>query len=139
MSRGEKVVVYSEWTEYLERIQRALGEIPWAYLHGGLSMAARGRAVDSFTQGSAMVFFSTDAGGSGLNGLQHVCNHIVHAEVPWNPARIDQRTGRLNRIGQTKEVHSVIFVSSNSVEEDILAGVGFKTDLRNSVLYDDED
>src|SRR5690606_2522640 len=66
----------------------------------------------------AQVLIATEAGGEGIN-LQF-CQHVVNYDLPWNPMRIEQRIGRIHRIGQEKDVHIYNFTIENTIEEHIL-------------------
>lgn len=84
-----------------------------ATLNGGMDMDARTRTLQTFA-GDARVLISTDAGGEGLN-LQF-CHVIVNFDMPWNPMRIEQRIGRVDRIGQKHVVRALNFVLEDTVE-----------------------
>jgi SNF2 family DNA or RNA helicase len=66
------------------------------------------------------VFLSTDAGGVGLN-LQHAASVVVNMDLPWNPAVLEQRIGRVHRLGQTRGVQVVNFIAENTIEEGMLS------------------
>ena len=66
------------------------------------------------------MLLATDAASEGLN-LQHRCRLVVHLEVPWTPTRIEQRVGRVDRIGQSRTVHQVLLVAGGTVEESRVA------------------
>lgn len=87
-----------------------------ATLNGGMDMEARTRTLQQFAQ-SARVLISTDAGGEGLN-LQF-CHVIVNFDMPWNPMRIEQRIGRVDRIGQKHVVRALNFVLEDTVEHRV--------------------
>jgi hypothetical protein len=74
-----------------------------------------------------MVFLSTDAGGVGLN-LQSG-SVVINMDIPWNPAVLEQRIGRVHRLGQRKTVRIVNFVTESSIEERILVLLKFKKSL----------
>jgi hypothetical protein len=82
-------------------------------LNGSMDMGERQRAQDAFRD-QARVLVSTDAGGEGLN-LQF-CHVIINYDIPWNPMRLEQRIGRVDRIGQPKTVRAINFVFEDSVE-----------------------
>jgi SNF2 family DNA or RNA helicase len=69
-------------------------------------------------QNHAQVFIATEAGGEGIN-LQF-CNHIINFDLPWNPMRLEQRIGRVHRLGQEKDVMVYNFATKGTVEEHIL-------------------
>ncbi|MDO4232324.1 MAG: helicase-related protein [Lautropia sp.] len=87
-----------------------------ATLNGGMDMETRTRTLQQFAQG-ARVLISTDAGGEGLN-LQF-CHIIVNFDMPWNPMRIEQRIGRVDRIGQKHVVRALNFVLEDTVEHRV--------------------
>lgn len=87
-----------------------------ATLNGGMDMDARTRTLQTFAQ-DARVLISTDAGGEGLN-LQF-CHVIVNFDMPWNPMRIEQRIGRVDRIGQKHVVRALNFVLEDTVEHRV--------------------
>jgi superfamily II DNA or RNA helicase len=87
-----------------------------ATLNGGMDMDARSRAQRDFAA-DKRVLISTDAGGEGLN-LQF-CHVIVNFDVPWNPMRLEQRIGRVDRIGQRLVVRAYNFVLEDTVEHRV--------------------
>lgn len=87
-----------------------------ATLNGSMDMEARTRTLQTFAQ-DARVLISTDAGGEGLN-LQF-CHVIVNFDMPWNPMRIEQRIGRVDRIGQKHVVRALNFVLEDTVEHRV--------------------
>jgi superfamily II DNA or RNA helicase len=87
-----------------------------ALLNGGMDMEARTRAQQIFSK-DVRVLISTDAGGEGLN-LQF-CHVIVNFDMPWNPMRIEQRIGRVDRIGQQHVVRAINFVLDGTVEHRV--------------------
>jgi SNF2 family DNA or RNA helicase len=121
LGEGRKVVVFSEWTDMtdcVERLCRRL-RLPAFHLHGGVPIRRRPGLIRSFsaTKGPA-VFVSTDAGGVGLN-LQ-AADVVVNLDLPWNPARLEQRVARVHRIGSKGTVQELLMVTKDSVEERIL-------------------
>jgi SNF2 family DNA or RNA helicase len=81
-----------------------------------MSMDERQRVQDAFAR-RARILISTDAGGEGLN-LQF-CHVVVNYDIPWNPMRLEQRIGRVDRIGQKLPVRAVNFVFQDSVEHRV--------------------
>jgi superfamily II DNA or RNA helicase len=82
-------------------------------LNGSMDLEARARTQRSFSQ-NVRILISTDAGGEGLN-LQF-CHVIVNFDMPWNPMRVEQRIGRVDRIGQPFVVRAINFVLEDTVE-----------------------
>ncbi|MFA7242542.1 MAG: DEAD/DEAH box helicase [Sulfuricellaceae bacterium] len=131
-----KVVVFSAWVRTHELIARRLNERGWGYVlfHGGVPGEKRGALVDRFRDDpTCRVFLSTDAGGVGLN-LQHAAACIVNMDMPWNPAVLEQRIGRVHRLGQTRSVQVINFVAQGSIEEGMLSVLAFKKSLFEGVL-----
>ena len=115
-----KIVVFSEY----ERMTRLAGEelgklgIDFVSLHGGIPTPRRGALMDRFREDpDCMVFLSTDAGGVGLN-LQ-AASAVINFEPPWNPARLEQRIGRVHRMGQTDPVQVIHMITEGSIEERV--------------------
>ncbi len=138
-SLGQKVVVYSQWIEYLNLIAEELNSYSVEYVHynGSFSIQKKNRQLGLFQKNSStMVFLSTDTGGLGLDGLQLVSNVVINCESMWNPAKIAQRNGRLIRIGQTKKVVYVYnFYSKNTIEDQfILQNNSRKDTIRESII-----
>jgi Helicase conserved C-terminal domain len=109
-------VAYSlEFVPTQEMLKEFLGArgIRVVTLNGSMDMDARKLAQDNFRL-DARVLISTDAGGEGLN-LQF-CHVIINYDMPWNPMRLEQRIGRVDRIGQTRTVRAINFAMEESVE-----------------------
>lgn len=110
-----KALIFTEFVptqEMLREFLEARG-ISVVTLNGSMDMDARKRAQDAFRH-EARVLISTDAGGEGLN-LQF-CHVIVNYDIPWNPMRLEQRIGRVDRIGQRRPVRAINFAIEDSVE-----------------------
>ena len=138
LQSGLKAVVFSQWqimTKMVESRLRRLG-IGFVSLHGGVPTAKRGALMDAFREDdSVQVFLSTDAGGVGLN-LQSG-SVLINLDVPWNPAVLEQRNGRVHRLGQTRKVQIITMVGANSYEEQVLSLVRNKQSLFDNVISED--
>jgi len=110
-----KLLVFTEFVPTQQMLAEFLGNrgISVACLNGSMSMEQRQLVQESFAK-EVRVLISTDAGGEGLN-LQF-CHIIVNFDIPWNPMRIEQRIGRVDRIGQKSVVRAINFLFSDSVE-----------------------
>ena len=86
-------------------------------VHGGLSREQRRAALAAFP--SAGVLLATDAAGEGLNLHEH-CRTVINLELPWNPMRLEQRIGRVDRIGQRRRVHAFHLVAEDAGEARLL-------------------
>jgi superfamily II DNA or RNA helicase len=110
-----KLLVFTEFVPTQQMLAEFLGNrgIPVACLNGSMSMDERQRAQEAFAK-EVRILVSTDAGGEGLN-LQF-CHIVVNFDIPWNPMRIEQRIGRVDRIGQKAVVRAINFLFADSVE-----------------------
>lgn len=116
----EAAIVFTEYRDTLERAARTLGAVvPIAVVHGGLPREARAAALDAFGRGAARALLATDAAAEGLN-LQRRCRWVVHLELPWNPNRLEQRVGRVDRVDQPRPVHATCLVLGGSGEAALL-------------------
>ncbi|MCC6317306.1 MAG: DEAD/DEAH box helicase [Gemmatimonadaceae bacterium] len=116
----EQVIVFSEHLPTLQVIAqrvRAHGRQPILY-QGGLSRHDRARRLQAFKAAGSGVFVSTRAGTEGLN-LQF-CNVLVNYELPWNPMVVEQRIGRIHRIGQTRDAYIINLAAHGTIEAHIL-------------------
>ena len=137
---SEKVVIFSQW----ERMTRIVGHeldarnVKFQYLHGGIPSANRGKLFENFNNDpDCRVFLSTDAGGVGLN-LQ-AASLLINLDIPWNPAVLEQRIGRIYRIGQKRNVSIINMVSSGTIEHKMLGILSFKKGLSEGILDQGDD
>ena len=115
--RGESLVVFTEYRDTLLQLAAALP--PSLQLHGGLMPAERAAVQRRFNEGGGLLL-ATDAAAEGLN-LHHQCRLVVNYELPWNPARLEQRIGRVDRIGQRRTVHALTLTARDTAEELVVA------------------
>ena len=131
-----KVLIFSEWTTMTYLISKVLSDMGIAFVDfsGKIPVKKRQLLVDEFQNNpECRVFLSTDAGGVGLNLQNADC--LINFELPWNPARLNQRIGRINRIGQKSQSINVInLISRDSIEEKVYAGIQLKQELFDAVL-----
>jgi superfamily II DNA or RNA helicase len=112
--------------------------VGYATLTGRMPAADRKDPIARFRDDpGCRVFLSTDAGGSGLN-LQ-AADTVVHLEVPWNPAVLEQRTARVHRMGQSRPVRVIRLVTRGSVEERVLDVIAQKRSLFTGLFEGDSD
>jgi superfamily II DNA or RNA helicase len=117
----EPAIVFTEYRDTLARLEEriiAAGHPP-AVLHGGLSPTDRSRVQQTFIERGGTLL-ATDAASEGLN-LHHRCRVVIHYELPWSPARLEQRAGRVDRLGQTRRVHEVALVAAHTAERLVIA------------------
>ena len=112
----EPVLIFTEYRDTLLHLRNSVApDAP--VIHGGLTRDERRAALAAFANGR--VLLATDAAGEGLNLQQH-CRTIVNLELPWNPMRLEQRIGRVDRIGQTRRVHVFHLLAAHTSEVRIL-------------------
>ena len=113
-----KVLVFTEFVPTQSMLKQFLSDRGFSVvcLNGSMDMDERRRAQDAFAR-DIRILVSTDAGGEGLN-LQF-CHVVVNYDIPWNPMRLEQRIGRVDRIGQAHAVRAVNFVFEGSVEHRV--------------------
>jgi superfamily II DNA or RNA helicase len=116
----EPAIVFSEYRDTALRLSERLAEAGHRVLalHGGLGADERAAVIAEFNRGRA-VMVATDAASEGLN-LHRCCRLVVHYELPWSPARLHQRCGRVNRIGQLRRVHEIALVAADTAEQMVL-------------------
>jgi SNF2 family DNA or RNA helicase len=121
---NRKVIIFSEWVKVHKLIGKMLLEnkIGFTELNGSVPVKKRGELIRQFEENTdCKVFLSTEAGGSGLN-LQ-VADILINFEVPWNPAKKNQRIGRIDRLGQKSNKLTIYnLITLNSIEQRIAEG-----------------
>ncbi|EID44043.1 DEAD/DEAH box helicase [Parageobacillus thermoglucosidasius] len=140
LAKGEKILIFTESKDtlyYLER--KLLAHVPEvAKIVGHFSMEQRRAEVEKF-RNDVQIMLATDAGGESIN-LQF-CNQMINYDIPWNPNRLEQRMGRIHRIGQKNEVFIFNLVASNTREGDVLIRLlekmeQMRNDLGQDSVYD---
>lgn len=113
----EPAIVFTEYRDTLQHLRSQV--LPDAVLvHGGLTREQRRTALDAFH--GRRLLLATDAASEGLN-LQAHCRVVINLELPWNPMRLEQRIGRVDRIGQIRRVHAFHLVADGTGEARLLA------------------
>lgn len=113
-----KVLIFTEFIPTQEMLHNYLTERGFSVvcLNGTMDIEERKRVQDAFSK-EIRILISTDAGGEGLN-LQF-CHVVINYDIPWNPMRLEQRIGRVDRIGQTHPVKAINFVLKETVEHRV--------------------
>ncbi len=136
-----KIIIFSEWIKVHKLIGRLLREnnIGFVEFNGQIPVKSRGELIRKFENDPQYkIFLSTEAGGSGLN-LQ-VADTLINFELPWNPAKKNQRIGRIDRLGQRSNNLTIYnFITRNSIEQQISSGLLVKQSLFDGVLGDNSD
>jgi len=130
-----KVVVFSQWLGTHEILLHRLESFKRNYVlfHGSIPSSKRKDLIQQFKNDpDCRVFLSTDAGGVGLN-LQNA-SAVINMDLPWNPAVLEQRIGRIHRLGQHHPVRVVNFVAQGTIEHGMLSLLSFKQSLFSGVL-----
>lgn len=132
-SQSDKKLVFTHFQETLSGLAEMLTQagIPFCLFHGGMSSAEKDEAVRRFRE-EVPVLLATESGGEGRN-LQF-CNTMINFDLPWNPLQIEQRIGRIHRIGQTREVFIFNLANRFSLEEYILSVLDAKLNLFELVV-----
>jgi SNF2 family DNA or RNA helicase len=131
--RGEKILLFTHFRQTLERLAarlRAL-DLNFVVYHGSLSAEDKDAAIHRF-EGEAQILLSTEAAGEGRN-LQF-CRTMVNFDLPWNPLRIEQRVGRIHRIGQTRPVEIYNLSAAGTIEDYLLDILDRKVNMFELVI-----
>jgi superfamily II DNA or RNA helicase len=115
----QPAVVFTEYRDTLQHVRQSLSR-PALVLHGGLTRDERSSVLASFARDPRGLLLATDAAAEGLN-LHHHCRLVINLELPWNPMRLEQRIGRVDRIGQRRTVHAFHLIASGTGETRLLA------------------
>lgn len=135
-----KVVVFSEWERMLRLLAMELdaADIRYEFLHGSVPSQKRSELIEHFTNDDdCRIFLSTDAGSTGLN-LQ-VASILINLDLPWNPAILEQRIGRIYRIGQETPIQVMSLVAKGSIEESMIDRLKFKRSMFEGALDGGDD
>jgi superfamily II DNA or RNA helicase len=130
--QGRKVVIFSQWRRMLALAHWAVGDLlADRGLRAGFFTGAEGQKrrtqniVEFHDDPRFSILFASDAGGVGLN-LQHAANCVINLELPWNPAVLEQRIGRVYRLGQENPIDVYNLVCEQGIESRIAGLVGSK-------------
>ena len=138
-SLDRQVIIFTQWTRMGNILVRELSKAGYqpSFLHGGLKAQERARLVERFQQGADRVFISTDAGGTGLN-LQGA-SMVVNYDLPFNPAKLNQRIARAHRMGQQQVVMVLNLLCRGTVERQLVKILKEKQNLFDDVFGDISD
>ena len=133
----EPVIVFTEFRDSLEVLRQRFGaEGLVACLHGGQSSAERRTELARFLAGTSSVLIATDVASLGLN-LQSRARAIINLELPWNPVRLEQRAGRVDRIGQASAVHVTLIVAKHAAEAPVVIRLAQRTLTARRAIADE--
>jgi SNF2 family DNA or RNA helicase len=130
---GDKKVVFAQYLKSLDHICGLcdVHGVRHARFSGGMTAAEKDEAIARF-RGDIPVLVSSESGGEGRN--MQFCNTIVNYDLPWNPMRIEQRIGRLHRIGQTRDVFVFNLSMRGSIEDHVLRILDEKINMFEMVI-----
>jgi SNF2 family DNA or RNA helicase len=128
-----KMIVFVKYLGTLDHISKFLErhDIPFAMFHGRMNNQTKDKQIEHFRKGRD-ILVTTEIGGEGRN-LQF-CHQMVNYDLPWNPMKIEQRIGRIHRIGQEREVSIYNLCAANSVEDFILEILDKKINMFEMVI-----
>ena len=132
---GRKIIIFSEWERMLALVRDLAGEmgVEAAWHTGSVPQIRRREEINRFKQDpDCRLFLSTDSGSVGLN-LQ-VASAVINLDLPWNPAKLEQRIARAWRKNQTRSVTVINLVTQNSIEHSMLGLLGAKQALSDGLL-----
>ncbi|MBF0499426.1 MAG: DEAD/DEAH box helicase [Candidatus Riflebacteria bacterium] len=130
---NEKVIIFTQFRgtqDYLTQLLRGQG-FQVAVFNGQLNQAEKDNCIEDFRH-KKQVLISTESGGEGRN-LQF-CKILVNYDLPWNPMRIEQRIGRIHRLGQTDDVHIINLSAQNTIESYVLELLDKKINLFRLII-----
>lgn len=133
--KGEKIIIFSQWTETTERISKALKKegIKHVCITGEFSTKQRDKKLLQVKESEGIdVIVATDCISYGKN-IQY-CNWMIMFDLLWNPAKITQRAGRIARKGQLKKVHLFMLTIKNTVEEKLIVKIRERINLFKKML-----
>jgi len=122
---SEKVIVFTEYRDTQDFLHGFPSDQGYkdkiVLMHGGMDRKSRKEAEKAFSKPETRILLATDSASEGLN-FQQQCHIVIHYELPWNPNRLEQRNGRVDRWGQTKdaEVFNLYIDDDECLETDIL-------------------
>lgn len=130
---SEKVLIFTHFRRTLDLLAERLQKLGLSFVvyHGGLTAEAKNKAIADF-EAEAQVLLSTEAAGEGRN-LQF-CRTMVNFDIPWNPMRIEQRVGRIHRVGQTREVRIYNLSACGTVEDYLIELLDQKLNMFELVI-----
>ncbi len=129
----EKVIIFTHFRRTLEKLAELLQtmDVDFVQYHGDMDMPSKNQAIADF-ESRANILLSTEAAGEGRN-LQF-CRTMINFDIPWNPMRIEQRVGRIHRVGQTRDVRIYNLSARGTVEDYLLEILDQKLNMFELVI-----
>ena len=119
-SDDEKILIYTRHPTTLRYIVEKLSPMNLKIVEfmGGLDREEKTRRINQFKSGGADILISTDTGAEGLNF--QFCRNLINYDLPWNPMSVEQRIGRLDRIGQARDMYIYSLATKDTMEEKVV-------------------
>lgn len=119
-SNDEKILIYTRHPTTLRYIVEKLSPMNLKIVEfmGGLDREEKTRRINQFKSGGADILISTDTGAEGLNF--QFCRNLINYDLPWNPMSVEQRIGRLDRIGQARDMYIYSLATKDTMEEKVV-------------------
>lgn len=132
-SLNEKVIIFTQFRGTQDYLVKMLQEDGYsvAVFNGQMSQVEKDRCIEDF-RGEKQILVSTESGGEGRN-LQF-CKVLVNFDLPWNPMRIEQRIGRIHRLGQNEDVHIINLSAKDTIESYVLELLDKKINLFRLII-----
>lgn len=132
-SLNEKVIIFTQFRGTQDYIVKMLRDEGYsvAVFNGQMSQAEKDRCIEDF-RGEKQILVSTESGGEGRN-LQF-CKVLINFDLPWNPMRIEQRIGRIHRLGQNDDVHIINLSAKDTIESYVLELLDKKINLFRLII-----
>lgn len=130
---NERLIIFTEYKDSLDYLYKFLskryGEKRVLKLYGGMTSREREEIKRAFEtdpeKSEVRILIATDVASEGVN-LQKYCRYMIHLEIPWNPVRLEQRNGRIHRVGQTRDVFIYHFIYKDNEDYQFLKNIVFK-------------
>ncbi|MBK7588680.1 MAG: DEAD/DEAH box helicase [Bacteroidetes bacterium] len=122
IAKDPKIILFTKYKDTLDYLEKHLKtkDFDRFIMHGDMSLNARTEIFGKFDRAKKAILIATDVISEGLN-LQRLASNVVHYELPWNPNRLEQRNGRVDRIGQKREIVNIrTLVVDKSMDKEIL-------------------
>jgi SNF2 family DNA or RNA helicase len=131
--KDEKVIIFTQFRGTQDFLVKQLRKDGYsvAVFNGQLSQSEKDKCIEDF-RNEKQILVSTESGGEGRN-LQF-CKVLVNYDLPWNPMRIEQRIGRIHRLGQTEDVHIINLSAKDTIESYVLELLDKKINLFRLII-----
>lgn len=133
-----KIIIFTQWKKFGDLLCEAIKNKQWQHIfvHGGLSSEEKDSLLQKFEHDpNIKILVTTDCLSYGCN-LQFA-DILIHADLLWNPAKMQQREGRIHRIGQQKRVNVINILTEGTIEEKVYNLLQSKSDLFNQIIEDE--